>query len=541
MHQDDYVDNGYTGEKDQYEGFNEWAARFQLAYDTGDSFSGLFNVHARSVDGSAILFRANIIQQGTNRLDPDNYDRNTVWFDGDNYQDLDSIGGLLNLNWDLGFANLTSITGYETVEVNSRGDIDGGFGAAFLGEGNYGPGVIPFASESEDGLRDHGQWTEEIRLTSNSEGPLDWLVGFFYFDEDFTIDSIDYATLFGGAIDGLVLQKQKTKSWALFAHADYDVTDSFVLGAGIRYSDDKKDYSAQRFLSPLAFLGVPNELGPIYADPDDSKVTWDVSGDYLVAEDVHFYGRVATGFRAPSIQGRILFGDTVSVADSETSISYEFGVKADVMDGKGRFSADVFTYTVDDAQLTAVGGEANFNQIINANKVKGSGFEVDAEFFLTEELLLTYSLGYVVTEIKDDNLAVAPCGAPCTVLDPPGPVPGSVLIGGNSLPQAPKISSNLVANWRHPVGSGALYVVGDWLYRGKMNFVLYDAVEYRGQALSEVGLKIGYNFSDGKQDIALFGRNIFDTTENIYTIDFNNLTGIVNEPRIIGLEYNYIY
>jgi iron complex outermembrane recepter protein len=538
LHQGDNVDNGFTGEDDAYGGFDEYAARFQLAYDNGGSFSGLFNLHYRNVDGTAILFRANIIEQGTNDLNDDNYDRDTVYFDGQNGQDLDEFGGMMKLEWDIGDVTLTSITGYETVELFSVGDIDGGYGCGFCGLPN-GPGFVPFAAETADGLNGHSQWTEEIRLSSDTSGEFDWILGFFYFDESFDIDTINYNTVFGGGVNGLVLQGQDTKSWAFFAHADFDVSDDFVLGAGIRYSDDQKDYFAERFLHPDGIGG----LGPIYVNTDDSRVTWDLSGTYAMSDDANFYARIATGFRAPSIQGRILFGNTVSVADSETSISYEFGVKATVADGRARFGANVFTYTVDDAQLTAVGGAANFNQIINANKVEGSGIELDGEAYLTPELLLSYSIGYVQTEIKDDTLSVAPCNpwVGCTVLDPGGITPGSVLIDGNPLPQSPKLTSSLIANWRHPVENGAVYATADWVYRSEMNFVLYEAVEYRGEALSEVGLRVGYSFGEGNHDVSLFGRNIFDTTKNIYTIDFNNLLGVVNEPRTFGIEYNYTY
>ncbi len=540
LRQDDYVNNGYTGKKDQYEGFDEWAARLQLAYDNGGMFKALFNVHHRDLDGSAILFRANIIHPGTNSLDRQNYHRNTVYFDGLNYQKLKSTGGMAKLEWDLGAATLTSVTGYETVKMLSRGDIDGGFGGACC-TASWGPGFIPFDSETADGLRDHKQWTEELRLSSNSDGPLDWLIGFFYFDEDFKIDTFNYATLFGGGLNGLVLQGQQAKSYAFFGHLDYDLSDRFTLGAGVRYSDDKKDYFAQRFISPIAFTGAANEYGPIYANPDDSQVTWDVSGNYAVNDEVNLYARIATGFRAPSIQGRLLFGDTVSVADSETSISYEAGIKADLAGGKARVNFNVYSYTVDDAQLTAVGGQANFNQVINANKLAGKGFELDIQAYLLPQLLVTWSSGYTDTEIKDKNLAVAGCGAPCTVLDPPGPIAGTYLINGNRLPQSPKFTTSLIADWRHDLDNGQVYAIGDWVYRDEINFVLYEAKEYRGQSLSEVGLRLGYQWSDGHHDVSVFGRNIFDRTENIYTIDFNNLTGIVNEPRTFGVEYNYRY
>ena len=202
---------------------------------------------------------------------------------------------------------------------------------------------------------------------------------------------------------------------------------------------------------------------------------------------------------------------------------------------------NVFTYKVKDAQLTAVGGAANFNQVINADKVTGSGFELDLQAKITPTLLVSYSLGYTDTEIKDKGLAVTGCGAPCTVTNPEGPVAGSYLIDGNPLPQAPKITSSLIVDWMTQLESGELYVKGDWVYRSKINFVLYEATEYRGKSLSELGLRVGYRFGEGHHDLSLFGRNITNTEKNIYTIDFNNLTGIINEPRTWGIEYAWRY
>ena len=538
--QDDYVGNSYTGRLNAYEGFSEWAARFQLAYDNGDDFRALFNVHGRDLDGTAILFRANIIQPGTNRLNPDYFDRDMVWFDGENEQTLTHYGASAKLEWDFADLTLTSVTGYESVEMFSRGDIDGGYGGCAV-IGVCGPGFIPFDAETADGMPEHAQWTQEFRLTSNYDGKFNWLGGFFYFYEDFDIDTINYSTLFGGGVNGLVYQSQQTTAWAVFGSASYDLSEAWRLTAGIRYSSDEKDYVAERELSPLSFLGV-GPIGPIYANPDDSKTTWDVSATWFMNDDINFYARVATGFRAPAIQGRLLFGDTVSVADSETSISYEGGVKMLLGGGRARINFNLFDYTVDDAQLTAVGGQANFNQVINANKVKGRGAELDMQARLTEELTFSWSLGYAKTEIDDSDLAVAGCGAPCTPTDPPGTVEGSYLIDGNPLPQSPEITSSMVLDWLHPVESGAIYANVDWLYRDEFNFVLYEAKEYRGQSLSEIGLRIGFRFGDNNsQDISVFGRNVFDRTENIYTIDFNNLTGVVNEPRIWGIEYGWRY
>ncbi len=541
MSRDDWVDNGYTEEKDALGGFDEWALRAQVLYDAGNDFTALISAHYRDLEGTARLFRANIIESGTNSLDKDNYDRDTVWVDGLNEQDLQTWGALARLEWDFGNSTLTSVTGYETIDTFSRGDIDGGYGGLFEVD-YFGPGLVPFSSESADGVPDHSQFTQELRWASNDWGRVDWQAGVFYYDEDLTIDTFNYNTNFGGDINGYVLQMQKTKAWGVFAAMDYDINDSTKLNAGIRYSDDDKDFSAERFLSPIAWQGVSNELGPIFEDADDSQVSWDLSLTWSANDDVNIYGRVATGFRAPSIQGRLLFGDTVSVADSETSLSWEAGVKSTFADGRARANFNVFYYTVDDAQLTAVGGAQNFNQVVNANKVTGSGFELDMQALLTDNFMMTAGVSYNDTEIKDDELAIAPCGAPltpCTVLDPPGDIEGSVLIDGNVLPQAPKWLVNLTGRWSKPTDNGEFYIFGDLSYRSKVNFFLYDAVEFTGKALAEFGLRTGYIW--GSNEVALFGRNIFNEEVIVGGVDFNNLTGFVNEPGRWGLQYRYTF
>ncbi|MCZ7171561.1 TonB-dependent receptor, partial [Salmonella enterica] len=82
---------------------------------------------------------------------------------------------------------------------------------------------------------------------------------------------------------------------------------------------DEKEFVAQRLQSPIGAGATPR----LTANPSDSNVSWDVAGVWSLNDAVNLYARVATGFRAPSIQGRLLFGDSISVADSEEVISYE--------------------------------------------------------------------------------------------------------------------------------------------------------------------------------------------------------------------------
>jgi iron complex outermembrane receptor protein len=466
QHRDNWVDNTAPGRSDSFGGYNERAARLQFAWQPSDSFHALFNMHALNLDGSAILFRANIIAPGTDDLVP-GFKRDQISLDGQNFQHVTEYGGDARLVWDFNNMELVSITGFEKVKTLSHGDIDGGYGASFAPP--FGPGFIPFPSESADGLPFHRQITEEVHLSSKDTGPLDWIVGVYYFNENITIDSFDYNTLAGSTQDGYARQQQFNVSSAIFGSLGYQITDQFKLKGGVRFTQDDKNYVAQRFVSPF---GAP-PVGPIYEDPSYDHTNWDLSGVWTASPTTDLYARVATGFRAPAIQGRLLFGDTVSVAQAETVTSGEIGIKSRLFDNRASISFDLFDYEMKNQQLTAVGGTANFNRLINAKKTNGHGFELDAQAYLTDRLMVTFGTSYNDTKIDDPNLAIQPCGSGCTVLDPPGPTAGTVLIDGNPLPQAPKWISNLTARYGIPVGEGEWFVYTDWAYRSKVSFFLY--------------------------------------------------------------------
>ena len=105
------------------------------------------------------------------------------------------------------------------------------------------------------------------------------------------------------------------------------------------------------------------------------------------------------------------------------------------------------------------------------------------------------------------------------------------------LPQAPEIITNVTLRWGMPVGNGEFFAYTDWAYRSKVNFFLYDSIEFAGKELLEGGLRLGYNWSDGKYEAEMFGRNITDEEVAVGAIDFNNLTGFLNEPQIWGVHF----
>jgi iron complex outermembrane receptor protein len=263
-----------------------------------------------------------------------------------------------------------------------------------------------------------------------------------------------------------------------------------------------------------------------------------VSGTYTVDKDTNVFGRIATGYRAPSMQGRLFGLDSLpTMAGAEKALSFEAGVKQDLFDRRARMSATVFHYRVKDKQLTAGSGTVNQNVLVNADKAIGQGVELDMQANLGGGFTGSFGSSYNDTEIKDANLFVSPCGAPCTVTNPTATRNGSTVafVNGNPLPRAPKWQHNFTLKYTTDLGNGELYAYTDWTYRSTYNMFLYSAKEYNAKALTEGGLRVGYKWD--KYEIAAYGRNITNRIQSVAAIDFDNLTGIVNEPRTYGVQF----
>ena len=437
QNRDDWIDNDYTGENDALGKIEEFATKGFLAWQPTENLDVLLGAHYRDLKGTSALFRANVLTTGDNDLNQ-NYDRDTVFFDGGrgNPQEYDNTGGQIRIDYDFGPVTLTSISGYEDADGFSRGDIDGGFGAVFLPE--MGPGFIPFPSETQDDA-DVEQFTQELRLSSNAADRMVWQVGVFYFDGDLEVKTDP------GFVAPTTV-KHENENWAVFGQIEYDLTEKWLLTVGGRYTDDDKKLTAP--------LGA-TVFEPINVQIDDQEWSGNLSLAYSVNDNTTIWGKVARGFRGPTIQGRdIAFFGPPSVADSETSVSWEAGIKSQFWDNRARINAAVFYYEVDDMQFSAVGGGGNSIRLINADEGTGAGFEVDFEFSPNEYMDFTLGYAYVDTEINQSDLETAPCGSgQCTVKDPirivvddDGNIIGQFAnIDGNPFPNAPDTTAWVTA------------------------------------------------------------------------------------------------
>jgi iron complex outermembrane receptor protein len=490
----------------------------------------LFNVHARDLDGTPRIFRAGLFKQGSNDFNT-GFSKDHVAIDGYTSQSLTQWGSNLHLDYHFaGLGTLYSVTAYEHARVESTGDIDGGdvytFPPLALNQSLF--------PSSTGGVTRPSEFSQELRFASEEMSGFRFQGGVYYFHQRLRYSEFDYAypyTTRGANLDQDLEHNDLNVNYGIFASAEYKL-DALTLRAGVRYSHDHKDDLVTGYAPSFAL----SDTLPTRAKVSGSDVTWDASATYAVSPAINFYGRVATGYQGPAIQDRVTFGSFQNTAPKQTTLSVEGGIKGRTLDRLVNFALDVYWNRTKDLQITAVGGATNSARLLSADHVLGHGVEAEIDARPLPNLTFTASGSYNFTRIKDPALTVGVCGALCTVTDPEAIVNGATvaLVNGNPLPQAPRWVGNFTLRYGIPLANGdEIFAMTDWAYRSHINYFLYEAKEFRGRSLTEGGVKLGYQMQNGLE-VAVFARNILNQIRAISAIDFNNLTGMINDPRIIG-------
>jgi len=540
QYRDNWVTNDNTtglGDR-KLEGYRDLAGRAQLAYSSGD-FNALLNVHGRDLSGTPRIFRAGIFKQGSNEF-VDGFDKSRVSLDGLTSQSLTQWGTNLRLDYHFdGIGTLYSVTGFEKAKVESTGDIDGGDIYTFNFGGAYqvpatGLNVGKFPSNT-GGITRPEEFSQELRFASEEMNGLRLQGGVYYFHQKLNYNELSYAGTTTSTQN--IIHRDTNENIGVFASAEYKATPALTLRAGVRYSHDNKHDIVAGFAPASDLAGV---VLPVEARTKGSNVSWDASATYALSNQVNVYARFATGYLPAAIQDRVTFGSRQTVAGKQTTISGEAGIKGSTADRVAQFDLTGYWWRTKNLQLTAVGGASNSARLLNADHAVGYGVEATLDVRPVPQLILTLGGSWNFTEIRDPSIAVGFCGSnQCTVTDPINSA-GLAVIDGNDLPQAPRYIANATARYGIPVGNGELYAYTDWAYRSSINYFLYEAKEFRGRALLEGGLKVAYKMNNGLE-YGLFARNITNQIRAISAIDFNNLTGMINEPRIIGGEVKFAF
>ncbi|PCI34583.1 MAG: TonB-dependent receptor [Alphaproteobacteria bacterium] len=315
-----------------------------------------------------------------------------------------------------------------------------------------------------------GSFTQEFRLSSNSDGRLQWLVGGFYSttDRDYKQDlptpgydafleplipditklppdeAPSLEDLRGGIapLDSpfFSLLSYTLEQVAIFAEATYDITDEFHFTAGGRYYD----YNEERSVSQVGIFGA-GIVGQI-DETSSSGFTPRFLASYEVSDAITLNAQVSKGFRLGGVNDPLnaalcededlaIFGGFQSY-DDETLWNYEAGVKINT--GNMTLNAAAFYTKMSNLQVTLDAGSCSSRISFNVESAHSQGIEVEFKAHPMEGLNITIASSLIESEFDS------------TVLDKDGAVLGGVR-EGNRLPSTPKFNIAVTASYDFPL------------------------------------------------------------------------------------------
>ncbi|MEG1451450.1 TonB-dependent receptor [Brevundimonas sp.] len=415
---------------------------------------------------------------------------------------------------DLGWAQLNSITAYQSFERSEYNDWDG----------------TRFNESDVYFYNDIDALSQELRLSSNAGERLNWMVGAYYADE--SIDGGFY-TQFRGADRTLINTpyEQTVEAFGLFTHNSYQLTERLNLIAGLRYENETRTLTT----SGTRRLNLP--VGPsVTYDTDLSEVTGRVGLEYDLTQDAMFYASIARGVKSG---GFTTYNATSATPfKPEIVIAYEAGIKSDLFDGRLRANGAVFFYDYENQQVQGLEYDretGRLGKITNVPKSEIYGGEIELVWMPIDGLTISQNFGYKKGKYTE---YFAIDGA---ATDAANPVDGpwDVIItndrSGEPL-QFPKFNygGSIAYDWD----------MNGWAMRAETNYNQRDDIYSAASASVLPGYWLwNANLSMGPQDanwrVGLWARNLFNTYYEETRNGFNGSARPTTSPgqgRTVGVR-----
>lgn len=481
--------------------------------------------------------------------------------------DIDMYGA--SIEYDLGFGKLFgNISRFErdifAAEDTSPTAMSFGFPPAF--------GAPAVGSYNIHQFQDRDVFNAEIRFSSEFDGPLNFVAGFFYEDDE-TETELDIlagdittgipvcnsrdACIADPALAAASLAFARSQDidfefFALFGHVDYEVTEQITLNGGLRYFDSEQhnvELTLQAFQGSLAFTIPPLFGGPIQTVPTvnvdsvvkEDKVTWDAGVSWEPNDDQLYYFRSATGFRQGGINDAAtasVFGLTIPGSFSpDELLSVEFGAKTTWFDKRLTLNAAYFKMFWDDIQVPGVEPTGAVEFIANAAEAEIDGIEIELFARPNDQFDIGFGLTWLDAALTRDQ-----------VLDPALAAPGfspPLGLDGDNIPKVPEWAFSGTAEYRFP-----------FTFFDNVETSLRSTFSYTGESdtffnnsfpgFIEIGdyflMNLSAAFSYRNWELQVYASNITDELANV---DIDNAEGpdtiraFTVRPRTIGVQVSW--
>jgi iron complex outermembrane receptor protein len=485
---DGFIDNTATGE-DLLEQQN-WAITSSLRWMPRDDLDVIFRIEYDEVDQDSRPATSAAFgpRQGQD------FDKTHTRPALDETRDL--WGASVHLTWDFSWATLTSISSYREYDTENPENKDGW--------------IDPQFQFDDYNAEDNEQWSQELRLHGDLMDRFSWTAGFNYhretaeqrsginvapvavdklvtelevglpyelvppgfgFDAAWLVAFPDLDRIYASGAEALTADtypefidvRGEYESWAVFGDLTWRVTDSLSVIAGVRYTEDDKEFN--RFVEYndfgmwFAFRETLRDENGNY-DPDNGslglvsqRASWDDTTPRLVVEwspldDIMIYASWAEGYKAGGFNS---VGDRHDDPpfDPEEVENYEIGIKSTWLDNTLRINAAYYDYDYTNLQAlsfidAACLPDSNVgNYQFETSDVEGDGFELSVNWAPLQGLELWGNVGTLDAEYADRQRRQAVDGQ-CEIVDESGEKFGA----------SPEFSYSVGVNYALLLGNG---------------------------------------------------------------------------------------
>lgn len=429
----------------------------------------------------------------------------------------------LRVDSDLGFAQLTSVTGYIDFDRSYASDVDASPAR-----------ILDFYNTD-----DVQQFSQELRLSGDSD-LLIWQAGVFYANDKIK-------TTYDGDLQDLLntttesVADLEATSMAVFANGEWSLSDTLSLITGLRYTNEEKSNDGYTDdlvteipgsgLSGLPVGSGPVTLASIDEDIDDDSVDWKLGLNWQAGDDALVYLSVSQGTKSGGFfTGVATTPEQLQPYTKEELLAYELGVKGQLPDYGLSYEAAVFYYDYDDIQsyISDNSGAVPIQRLsnIDGGDITGADLLVTWLPASLDGLKITVGAGYLDTEL--DSF----------------PGPSGLVPKGNELPDAPELSGSLDVRYRFDLSGNYSAELGvdaqyqDEVFRDAVNDPLLQSDSYwLINARASVYLDDAWEFS-------LWGKNLDDeqyVTQGINQLALGNGYRAYGAPRTYGFSVTRMF
>lgn len=334
----------------------------------------------------------------------------------------------LELKADLGFAELVSATGISNFDADGQRDQ-----TDLLIRLDYGYEEFPAFSSFTREIEEQDTFTQEIRLVSQNDSDINWIVGGFYNKIESDASSQEYTPGFGdfavenfGAdqsrpdqLEYYSIDRVEITESALFGEIGFQVTDKLDITVGARfYKYDVESESAVDFpLFNTLFGGAgPDDVTLNFEqnEASDNGSLFKFNAKYQFTNSVMGYATISEGFRIGGSNGLAPCPDPLPanqagcgnpsemLYDADTTTNYELGFKSTWLRSRLHFNAALFNIDWDDAQVAGATEVGQLPYLSNAGSANAKGIEISSRAILSDSFSVYSTYAYTKAELTSD-------------------------------------------------------------------------------------------------------------------------------------------